>query len=466
MNSSKNKAKKSLHKTITKMLPAVFTALVATGIGFVALYTSPVPMIQDFGKMLTIGLIVSFILGIFLLIPVLFIRDYFFENTKKMKQPKHNEKVTDSRMNRALDWMTAGVIKLRWIIIALAVIAASIGIWVDLDADAETDVETFMPQDTQELKDIHKLRDVMGTTDQVSIVYESDELITDEVMKWVNNLTETIGTEFPEVVVETKSITDIVKQINDGELPEDESFKEQIAEIPSEQLKLFLNDSETKGVITVGIKHLEAEKLKQFIDNLGTYLDNNELDAVKTTITGKAVLDVEMIEGLTTGRYQMTLLGMGLVFLSLLIIYLHPVKAFIPLLPIIFIVGWSGLIMYFLDISYTPLTATLGALIIGIGTEFTVLIMERFYEEREKGLQSREAIQTTNTSIGKAIFASALTTIGGFSALLVSDFVILNNFGMMTLINISLALFSTFIVMPPILIILDRFIKVKQVKNI
>lgn len=466
MNSSKNKAKKSLHKTITKMLPAVFTALVATGIGFVALYTSPVPMIQDFGKMLTIGLIVSFILGIFLLIPVLFIRDYFFENTKKMKQPKHNEKETNSRMNRALDWMTAGVIKLRWIIIALAVIAASFGIWVDLDADAETDVETFMPQDTQELKDIHKLRDVMGTTDQVSIVYESDELITDEVMKWVNNLTETIGTEFPDVVVETKSITDIVKQINDGELPEDESFKEQIAEIPSEQLKLFLNDSETKGVITVGIKHLEAEKLKQFIDNLGTYLDNNELDAVKTTITGKSVLDVEMIEGLTTGRYQMTLLGMGLVFLSLLIIYRHPVKAFIPLLPIIFIVGWSGLIMYFLDISYTPLTATLGALIIGIGTEFTVLIMERFYEEREKGLQSREAIQTTNTSIGKAIFASALTTIGGFSALLVSDFVILNNFGMMTLINISLALFSTFIVMPPILIILDRFIKVKQVKNI
>ncbi|ASS91881.1 efflux RND transporter permease subunit [Aeribacillus pallidus] len=466
MNNSKNKARKSLHKTITKMLPAVFTALVATGIGFVALYASPVPMIQDFGKMLTIGLIVSFILGIFLLIPVLFIRDYFFENAKKMKQPKHNEKETVSRMDRVLDWMTASVIKLRWIIIALAVIAASFGIWVDLDADAETDVETFMPQDTQELKDIHKLRDVMGTTDQVSIVYESDELLTDEVMKWVNNLTETIGTEFPDVVVETKSITDIVKQINDGELPKDESFRDQIAEIPSEQLKLFLNESETKGVITVGIKHLEAEKLKQFIDDLGTYLDNNELDAVKTTITGKAVLDVEMIEGLTTGRYQMTLLGMGLVFLSLLIIYRHPVKAFIPLLPIIFIVGWSGLIMYFLDISYTPLTATLGALIIGIGTEFTVLIMERFYEERENGLQSREAIQTTITSIGKAIFASALTTIGGFSALLVSDFVILNNFGMMTLINISLALFSTFIVMPPILIILDRFIKVKQVKNI
>jgi len=46
-------------------------------------------------------------------------------------------------------------------------------------------------------------------------------------------------------------------------------------------------------------------------------------------------------------------------------------------------------------------TATLGALIIGIGTEFTVLVMERFYEERKKGYQGMEAIQTTSQSCSK-----------------------------------------------------------------
>jgi len=118
--------------------------------------------------------------------------------------------------------------------------------------------------------------------------------------------------------------------------------------------------------------------------------------------------------------------------------------------------------MYFFDMSYTPLTATLGALITGIGTEFTVLSMERFYEEKKKGNNGIHAIQTANKTIGKAIFASALTTIGGFSALLASDFVILNNFGIMTLVNISLALFSTVVVMPSALIILDRFVKIKN----
>lgn len=301
------------------MVPAVFTALVATGIGFVALYTSPVPMIQDFGKMLTIGLIVSFILGVFILIPILFIRDYFFDNVQK-KKSKHTKQGT-GKTDKMLNWLTEKTIKLRWIIIAIAVILAAIGIWVDVDANAETDVETFMPQNTQELKDIHKLRDIVGTTDQVSIVYEGNDIISDDIMIWVDKLTEDMGTEFPDVVVETKSISNIVKQINDEKLPKQESLGEQIADIPTEQLKLFLNDTNTKGVITVGIKHLEAENLKVFIDDLRVYLNSNELDGVNTTITGKAVLDVEMIQGLTTGRYQMTLLGMGLVFFSLLLIY-------------------------------------------------------------------------------------------------------------------------------------------------
>lgn len=461
MKNNRTKAKISLKKTITKMTPAVLTAMIATALGFVSLYASPVPMIQDFGKMLTIGLIVSFILGVFLLIPILFTRDYFF-GENRVVQPKQLEKKPSSRSDRMLEWITGRTIALRWGIIIVAAATAALGIWVDLDAEAETDMETFMPQDIQELDDIHKLREVLGTTDQISIVYEAEDIFSDQVNSRVDELTESLIDEFPEVVVNTNSITGILKQMNGGELPVGPAFEESTAAIPDNQLKLFLNESETKGVITVGIKHLEAKELEVFIEDLTAYVESSSADAIETTITGKAVLDVEMVRGLTTGRYEMTLLGMGLVFFSLLVIYRNFVKAIIPLFPITFIVGWSGLAMHFLDMSYTPLTATLGALIIGIGTEFTVLIMERYYEEREKGYQSREAVQMANRNIGKAVFISAVTTIGGFSALLISDFVILSNFGLMTLINISLALFSTLIVMPPVLIILDRFVKIKQ----
>lgn len=455
-----SKAHKSLYRTVTKMVPAVLTALIATALGFIALYTSPVPMIQDFGKMLTAGMVISFIVGVMVLIPLLFSRDQFFTTPTKASLETREEH--SSRFEKLLSFITKFLIKLRWVILPLAFATAGLGIWVDLDAGAETDVETFMPQDIQALKEIHKLRDIVGTTDQVSIVFESEDGLSSEMLQWIESITDGIEQEFPGIVVESNSIAEVLKQLNDGELPSDSALQDQLEDIPDEQLKLLLNETESKGVITVGIKHLEAAPLKDFIGNLKLYLDNNQKEGVDTTVTGKAVLDVEMVSALTTGRYNMTLLGMALVFFGLLLVYRHPVKAFIPLLPIIMIVGWSGGIMHLAGISYTPLTATLGALIIGIGTEFTILVMERFYEERENGYSSVDAITIANQKIGKSIFASAITTIGGFSALLASDFVILSNFGLMTLINISLALFSTIVVMPAILIILDRFVKPKK----
>ncbi|WP_085505434.1 efflux RND transporter permease subunit [Thalassobacillus devorans] len=456
-----NQSEESLHRTVTKMVPAVMTALIATALGFISLYTSPVPMIQDFGKMLTVGMIVSFFVGLFLLIPILFTRDYFF-GSKKTKTVRRKGA---GKGDRFLDKFTKQLIKLRWLIILLAILTAALGIWVDTDAGVETDVESFMPQDDQALADIHKIRDVIGTTDQVSIVYKGEDVINKDVMTWVDSVSESLDDDFSEVV-DAKSITTAIKQMNDGELPEDGDWASQLEDMPADQSKLLINEEHTQGVINVGIKHLESEPLQEFLKDMETYLEENEAAEVETTITGKSVLDVEMISALTSGRYQMTLLGMGLVFLGLLILYRHPVKAFIPLVPIILIIGWSGGAMYFLGIDYTPLTATLGALIIGIGTEFTVLIMERYYEEREKGNSAEVAVRISNQKIGKAIFTSALTTIGGFSALLISDFVILSNFGLMTLINISLALFSTVVVMPVVLIILDRFVKIKARKEV
>lgn len=462
VNNNKNKAKVSLFKTIKKMVPAIFTAMIATILGFIALSTSPVPMIQDFGKMLTIGMAVSFLLALFFLLPILFVRDHFFPPKTKNKTNKQKKAKRVIIIDRFLEWFTQKTLAFRWGIIILAFVAAAFGIFVDLDADVQTDVETFMPQDSQELADIHKLRAILGTTDQVSLVYQGNDVLTDESLEWVGEMTESLPEKFPDLVVETKSITGILKRMNDNVLPNGSEARAQIAEMPEDQSKLFINEDHSKGVITVGIKHLEAADLEGFLSDLKLYLKEHQIASLDTTITGKAVLDVEMIDGLAGGRYKMTLLGALFVFIGLLLLYRHPVKAFIPLLPILLIIGWSGAIMYFLGINYTPLTATLGALIIGIGTEFTILIMERYFEEREKGHPKVRAMQITNKTIGKAIFATALANIGGFSALVASDFVILSDFGLMTLINISLALFSTIVVLPSILIVLDRYVKIKQ----
>lgn len=222
--------------------------------------------------------------------------------------------------------------------------------------------------------------------------------------------------------------------------------------MPLDQRKLFINESYTKTVINVSIVEMSDEQFSSFINNLEKDINLINTDS-KISITGQSVIDSEMMDALTTGRYEITLIGLALIFISLLVIYRSFYRAILPIIPIIIIVGWSGGIMALFGISYTPLTATLGALIMGIGTEFTILITERFEEEKLKTDNRQEAIKNTLSRMANPILVSALTTMGGFSALIFSDFVILSNFGIMTLVNLSLALLSTIVVLPTILAI-------------
>ena len=168
---------------------------------------------------------------------------------------------------------------------------------------------------------------------------------------------------------------------------------------------------------------------------------------------------MELYDALSTGRSKMTLIGVGFIFLALFLLFRFSVlKAFMAILPIGLIIAWSSGLMYLSGIKYNPLTATMGALILAIGVEYTILLMMRYYEERGKGARPREAMSTAMTKIGRAIIASGLTDIAGFAALLAAGgFLMLRDFGMLTVINVFLALVSTLVVLPSLIVWVDSW---------
>ena len=63
------------------------------------------------------------------------------------------------------------------------------------------------------------------------------------------------------------------------------------------------------------------------------------------------------------------------------------------------------------------MSATLGALVIAIATEFSVLLSARYHEEREAGASVGEALRLSYSRTGSAVVASGLTAIAGFAVL-------------------------------------------------
>ncbi|NLA53035.1 MAG: RND family transporter [Clostridiales bacterium] len=454
---------KSVRRTMTQIGKAVAIAVFATVLGFISLYASPVPMIQDFGKMLTIGVIISFLGSILLLLPILTLRN------KSDKQAERHAKadglaiaLKETVLDKILKFSTKKVIKFAIPILVVVIGLSVTGFLVDGKVGVQTDIETFMPQDLPALQDIHLIRDTVGSTDQVVLYMRGTNILTEENINWIRTETKNLEEKYADIVVGVKSIDTLVSNLSTESNLSAQEYIDLVDTLPKQQISMFLTEDNTESVILLNIKHLPTEDLQGFIGALKADTANTSM---KVQITGKSVLDVEMVNGLTSGRVKMTIIGLALVFAALLVIYKNPFKAIIPILPVVLIIGMSSGIMYLLNIQFTPITATLGALVLGMGTEMTVMLLERYLEERRSGKDKLESMMITVTMIGKAIVASGLTTIGGFSVLMTSEFIILRDFGFMTVISISLALFSTFIVLPAIIVLLDRLLLSKHEKE-
>ncbi len=98
----------------------------------------------------------------------------------------------------------------------------------------------------------------------------------------------------------------------------------------------------------------------------------------------------------------------------------------------------------------------MGVIIIGIGTEFMVLLLGRYEEEKRKGLSPRDAMIVAISKIGRAIVITALTTLGGFGILTASNFIMIRDFGIATVLSVVLCLISTITVMPPLIVWIDE----------
>ena len=171
-------------------------------------------------------------------------------------------------------------------------------------------------------------------------------------------------------------------------------------------------------------------------------------------MAGLPVLAAESNGKLSAGwRRALTLLaGLAAVFLVLLAIRRRVALAAVPLIPIAFATGWSALILFVIGIPLNPMSATLGALVIAISTEFSVLLSARYREERERGQSAAVAIDYAYSSTGAAVLASGATAIAGFATLIVSDIAMLQQFGIATVVDLTVSLLGVMVVLPAALV--------------
>jgi hypothetical protein len=248
-----------------------------------------------------------------------------------------------------------------------------------------------------------------------------------------------------------KSIVTPILAYNRGTLPETQAgLNAVLDQIPQETKDQYLRGS-LGGLIQFSTINLEMTRM-------GTLKEQMVRDiaflqpplGIQVEPTGSFELFTTLLISLAQSKELMTSLGFLFVFVFLVVVYRH-IHAVSPIIPIILVVGWNAAAMYLLGIAYTPITATLGSMAIGVAAEYTILVMERYGEEEERLHDPVAAIQESVHRIGTAITVSGLATFFGFSALCLATFPVLSNFGVTTLIAVAFSLIGAIFIMPAVL---------------
>jgi predicted RND superfamily exporter protein len=128
-------------------------------------------------------------------------------------------------------------------------------------------------------------------------------------------------------------------------------------------------------------------------------------------------------------------------------------------MPIGLVVAWLYAIMYVGGFAFNFVTATIGAISIGVGIDFSIHITERFREELARSSSRASALAQVTQGTGVALAASAASSIVGFLILGFAPMPLFSSYGFLTAIMIALALAASLIVLPSLLMLVTPEIK-------
>ena len=435
----------ALRGSLANMGPPLVVAMVAAALGVLALELSKVPMNRDFGVLLAIG-VVSLVLAALTIVPFVLLGR---ERARPTHEPKHG--AADRRLERVVLRLVTLLRRGTLVVAAAAIVIAGIGIWAEGRSKIETDPEKWVSQDGTAVHRLEGLRDATGFSSEVDVLVEAADVTSPAVVTWMQEYANRQLDLHKELVRVTSLPNISEKVIGARATASDVAALTGVA--PADVRRSFVAPDKKAAALVFPVRPISLDQRKQLLADM--VADLNPPPGVHATPAGLAVIGVELVDSLRANRVTITLLSLGLVFIWLLLAYRRLLLAVAPLVPVLLAVGLSALVIHLAGIALTPLTTLAGPLAIAIATEFSVLVMARYLEERALGMEPEAAVERGGVRIGRAFLASGLTVLGGFAVLILAPMPLLVDFGVVVSVIVLVALLSCLIVMPAILVRAD-----------
>ena len=457
--------------------PIIYTVL-TTICAFLSLIFSGIKPIIDFGWMMTLGLVVSFIIT-FTLLPTLI--SFVSNNNIKIKEN------SDSKITSFFGRISINNKNSIFIITVLVIVLSIIGI---SRLEVENSFINYFNKNTEIYKGMKLIDKNLGGTTPLEVILKFPEKkevkteIDDEFEDWgdeenqddekywftkdkvdkiqavhnyLNNLT-AVGK-----VLSLSSIIEVATQLNNNKPLDSLELGVLYSKIPESIKKDIINPY-------ISIKDNEARISLRIIDSQDGLRRNDLINQINYDLENRLKLNKEefklagvliLFNNLLQSLFKSQILTLGLVIIGIftmfMILFRNIKLSLIGVVPnfiaAFFILGIIGLLGIPLDM----MTITIAAITIGIAVDNSIHYIYRFKEEFLKTKDYNKTIKICHSTVGVAILNTSITIVFGFSILVFSKFIPTIYFGVFTGIAMLLAMVSVLTLLPSLILISKPF---------
>ena len=178
--------------------------------------------------------------------------------------------------------------------------------------------------------------------------------------------------------------------------------------------------------------------------------------AMEVTINGSYAAHSKLASDLQSDIINGSLIALGLLLLTVAV-YFRGLRA-VPLVLTPVLIS-AVVALAFAALVYGELnlvSAFIFAVQLGLGIDFGTHMLARYREELARGLSPRDAIATATATTGISTAAGALSTAFAFLLLVLAEFRGFTQFGLVAFVGIIVAYVATILVLPALVLLLDR----------
>jgi len=464
--------------TTSKMFwPIIYTVL-TTICAFLSLIFSEIKPIIDFGWMMSLGLITSFIIT-FTLLPTIL---NFLSSEKTTIKEQSNSKITEFFGKVSIKNKTT-IFSVTGLVIVLSILGIS-------RLEVENSFINYFNKKTEIYKGMKLIDEKLGGTTPLEIILKfppkqisetnddedfddwEDEEEQDDRKYWftkdkidkiekVHNYLEELP--FIGKVLSFSSIIQVATQLNNneplGSLEMGVLYTKIPDNIKKEIVDPYISIEDNEARISLRIKDSEKNlRRNDLINKIQHDLENKlGFKNEEFKLAGVLILFNNLLQSLF--KSQILTLGFVMIgiFLMFLVLFKNIKLSLIGVVPnfiaAFFILGIIGLLGIPLDM----MTITIAAITIGIAVDNSIHYIYRFKEEFSKNNNYEDTLKLCHSTVGIAILNTSITIVFGFSILVFSNFIPTIYFGVFTGIAMLLAMISVLTLLPSLILITKPF---------